>query len=359
MILARPIAFACLPLCLLLCGAVSAATPGPVGQNAAVTTDTVDQGGQRITVGNITTDQGIGGITGRSGGGTFTMLHGYIAQLIEDLPSINSLPNATPNPALVNQVVTFSIQIPPDMTVTWDFGDGTGDVTNQSTITHAYPIAATYNVAATVTNLDGETAIGGVAVIVKSVGTGVIGTPGDTDGDGVPDGLENLYGTDPNDPNSSPLPPGIVAQPLTVTKLQIKLNFAKPNMDSIQMLGKLPIPAGFTPLGLKVGVDIGGVPQLFILDAKGKSKTKTTSLMLRFKKAKKGKQVLAQTGLFSIRLIKGAFAPSFVDENMTGAVTVKKRPTNVNVTMVFENGLFTTVKTVLYTARQNKSGTAK
>ena len=352
---ALPLAF--LPLCLLLCSAVSAATPGPVGQNAAVTTDTVDQGGQRITVGTITVDQGIGGITGASGGGTFTMLHGYIAQLIEDLPTINSTPNATPNPALVAQIVTFSIQVPPDMTVSWDFGDGTGDTNNQTTITHAYTSAATYNVAATVTNLDGETAIGNVAVIVKG-GTGIIGTPGDTDGDGVPDGLETLYGTDPNDPNSSPLPPGIVALPLTVTKLQIKLNFAKPNLDSIQMTGTLPIPAGFTPLGLKVGLDVGGVPQLFVLDAKGRFKTKTANFMLRFK-SKKGKPVIAQTGKYSIRLIKGAFAPKFVDENLTGAATVKKVPRNVTVTMVFANALYATTRTLSYTAVLNKTGTAK
>ena len=120
----------------LLTGCAWAATPGASGGTADIITDTIDQGGKRVTDANYTVDQSIGGITGTSDGGNFTMLHGYIAQLIEPTPVITSGPTATPNPADVNQIVTFSVAVPAGLTVSWDFGDTTGNNTNQN---HGHP----------------------------------------------------------------------------------------------------------------------------------------------------------------------------------------------------------------------------
>ncbi len=242
---------------LLLClygGVVLAATPGGAGNNAAIVTDSIDQGGQQIIFGTNQIDNSIGGIVGTSSGGTFTMLHGYIAQLGNPVgPDSISAFTATPNPALVAQVVTFSVMTDPDLTIAYDFGDGSTDNSNQSTVMHAYSTAGTFTATCTVSNGDGESVSKSIDVLVFNPNAF------DSDGDGVSNSLEVLLGSDPFNFNSTPL--GVVPgtqQTLTISRITVTLNFAVANKDQITLQGRIVIPIGFTPLNSIVALDVGG-----------------------------------------------------------------------------------------------------
>ena len=83
--------------------------------------------------------------------------------------------------------------------------------------------------------------------------------------------LEIALGIYPNDPNSTPFG-GILAGtplPLTISKIGVKLNFARAGSDSISLSGTLPIPAGLVVAGQSVVIDVGGVIKIFTLDDKG------------------------------------------------------------------------------------------
>ena len=78
-----------------------------------------------------------------------------------------------------------------------------------------------------------------------------------------------------------------VCNPPGVSKLGIKLNLAKPSLDSIGLKGTLAVPAGFSAAGATLEVSIGGVVKTFTLDAKGKTTVGTDKAQLTVK-AKKG-----------------------------------------------------------------------
>jgi len=175
----------------------------------------------------------------------------------------------------------------------------------------------------------------------------------DTDGDGFPDLIETVGGTSASDPNSTPFSgqPAGTAQPLSVFKAQLKLNFAKPN-DSISVSGVLPVPADFAFLGKQVITNVGGVVNAFSLDAKGKSMTSTTQKLM-LSKPKAG------TSRFTLKLSKGNFALALSDENLTGNLDVKKESRSARVSIYFNNAIYTKTQTLEYTAKKSKSGSAK
>lgn len=181
----------------------------------------------------------------------------------------------------------------------------------------------------------------------------------DSDGDGFSNELEVALGLSPTDPSSTPFggAPAGTPQPLTVTKLATKLNFAVPGRDSIGLAGTLPVPAGFAPSGKQVVVDVGGVIESFTLDEKGRAVSTKGALKIGIKRVKKA--VLAQTSKFQLKLLGSEFSKALADEGLTATETVVKQPREITVNVLFNNTLFRKLQPQTYSAKAGKSGTSK
>jgi hypothetical protein len=147
-----------------------------------------------------------------------------------------------------------------------------------------------------------------------------------------------------------------VCNPPGVSKLAVKLNFAKPLHDSIGLKGTLAVPDGFAVAGATLDVSIGGVVRTFTLDAKGKAEVGTDKAHLAVK-AKKG-VVLAQDAKLSIKFSKGSFASSLSDEGLVNA-TVADVAVSVPVEIKLNDTMYAKTQPQTYTAKAGKTGSAK
>ncbi|MHC4922532.1 MAG: hypothetical protein ACYTG4_00420, partial [Planctomycetota bacterium] len=173
----------------------------------------------------------------------------------------------------------------------------------------------------------------------------------DADGDGFSDELEASLSTDPDDPGDTPFEgeaAGTV-RPLNGLKSSVKLNFAKPGADGIALKGALALPSQWTPSGLEVVVDVGGVTKTFTLDAKGKAKTESKDSI----------KISPKNGKFKVKFGKGSYANALEDEQLTGDATVKKAPREVPVTVLMDGTMYRVNAQVLYSAKAGKKGKAK
>ena len=181
----------------------------------------------------------------------------------------------------------------------------------------------------------------------------------DSDGDGFPDDVEIFLGSNPLDPNSTPFngQPG-ASQPFHMPqpKLAIKLNFAKPGKDTITLSGTLPVPAGFSAPGETLVLDVGGILIKAVLDNRGGSlsadRSATVKLTARNSRA-------GQNAKYSIRL-KGSYQTPLANVGLVNT-TVKAAQVNMNVlVLLIESQLmYQKTQTLLYTAKLNRTGTAK
>lgn len=147
-----------------------------------------------------------------------------------------------------------------------------------------------------------------------------------------------------------------VCNPPGVTKLQIKLNFAKSSMDGIDLKGTLAVPDGFSPAGATLQVTIGGVARSFTLDTKGKAKVGTDQAQVFVKKKKS--LVLAQDARLTVKFAKGSFAESLADEGLADA-TVTEAPVTIPVEVVMNGTTYAKAQPQLYSAKQGKTGKTK
>ncbi|HLX60977.1 MAG TPA: right-handed parallel beta-helix repeat-containing protein [Planctomycetota bacterium] len=287
-------------------------------------------------------------------------------------PQIASGPSAAPNPAAPGQTVSFSVAASdPDgdaLTFSWEFGDGSQAA--GASPQHAYAAAGIFTVMVTVS--DGSlTATGSVQVTVSGSngggggggggGTPLVGTGPDSDGDGFSDGFETAAGTNPNDPASTPLngqPATLAAiKPLTISKVSIKLNFAKTGFDSISFYGSVDVPAGFNAFGQKAPLDAGGVSQGFTLDSKGAARNGSASLKISIK-FRRG-AVPAQSAKFTASLKKGTFAATLAPLGLTGDATVRNAARSIVLTVIFNNTILQTNRPLSYSARKGLTGSAR
>jgi PKD repeat protein len=273
-------------------------------------------------------------------------------------PSIDSGPTATPSVVDVGQPVQFSAAASDAdndvLAFAWNFGDGSSGT--GSSVSHVYNSAGNFTATLTVSDANAVSSSGSVSVQVLNLP--LVGAGFDTDGDGFSDSFEVKAGTDPADINSNPLGAPVTALlKLNVSKLNIKLNFAKKGSDTISLSGNVPVPAGYSTAGKKLTVSIGDLVTVFTLDARGKATQSSGSAVISIK-AKKG-VAAAQTVKFAIKLNKGNFGDQLAAVGLVNT-NVKNLQTTVPVDVILSNdGVFAKEQAVVYSAASGKGGTAK
>lgn len=252
--------------------------------------------------------------------------------------------------ALANTPIIFSVSPPAGVTLSYNFGDGSPpDTSNSNTVSHTYTTPGTFPVTVTATDSTGKTVILSMTtVVIAATNSGL-----DPDGDGFSNELELALSSLPTDPSSTPfnIPGPVTPLPLTVSKISLKFNFAKPGSDLLSIGGTLTVPAGFTLAGSNAAVDIGGAIQAFKLDAKGNGKSGVNKFKVTVSK-KTGPSKFTSS-------LKGNFASALSDEGFTGSADLKSAPRTVIVNVIFAQTLFQTTKTVTFTAKKGKTGSAK
>ncbi len=137
-----------------------------------------------------------------------------------------------------------------------------------------------------------------------------------------------------------------------VTRLQVKLNFARDNADSILLSGILPIAEGFSASGADVSVDVGGVFRTFTLNERGASPPGNSTF-----KVKSIAGGTAQNVRFNAKFAKGDFLGDLSDDGFENA-TVTGMPLQVPVWIDLDGTVCETEVQVSYTAKEGKKGTA-
>ena len=279
-----------------------------------------------------------------------------VTVVVTGTPVITSPATATPSIAGIGQTVQFvsaAVEGSATLTYTWDFGDSVG--ASGAAVAHSYAAAGTFTASVVVTDPNGNTAQSSVTVTIKAP---LVGTGKDSDGDGFSDSFESAVGTDPLDPNSTPLgnKPATSLQPLTASKTSIKLNFTKSGADTIAFAGTLPIPAGFSANGQKVYVDVSAVTVAFTLDAKGGTPRGNNVFKLQFRSSKGS--VSAQTGKFTVKLNKGFFTRPLAAVGLT-SLPVSNTNVSVVLTVIFNGAIYQSTQSLTYNNKGGKMGTAK
>jgi hypothetical protein len=230
-------------------------------------------------------------------------------------------------------------------------------------------VLGTYVVTVTIADIHGSTAVASATANIATFDGGTLtdndgdGIPNDVDpdndNDGYPNEVETILGSDPMNSASRPLgmPIAAAATGMSVTRMAVKLNFAKPKRnDSVLVSGALPIPGGFAVTGQQVIVDVGGVVRLFTLGAKGASTPKTNDTFKLGIRARKG-VAAAQTAKFQLKLTQGTLAYAFVDEGLTNSDVTT--PVTITVQVIMDGRAYEASVPQTYKARAGKTGTTR
>ena len=196
--------------------------------------------------------------------------------------------------------------------------------------------------------------------VVVNVNAAIVGDGVDSDGDGFSDSFESGVGTDPNSasstPTGAPITPSAVLA-LTVSKVSVKLNFAKTGNDSVTFSGTVPVPAGFKPLGAETFFFAGGIVKKLTLTVKGSAVSGGDSVKVALKE-KKDVVLAAPTAKFSVSFKKGTFAATLASAGLTNA-DAKAVKVSVPLSFIFNNTVYQKTQTLSYTAKKGKTGIAK
>ena len=145
----------------------------------------------------------------------------------------------------------------------------------------------------------------------------------------------------------------VVACQMQITHMQIKLNFRKASSDSCSFTAVTqPIP-GFTPAGKLVTLDIGGQQSSFTLNAKNKGVNDYGSCTFNLFNKKAGNWKI------HVNLARASLqGEAWADDGLTNA-PASKNTVPLTAVVLVGNEAFAADKTLLYTAKAGKSGTAK
>jgi len=152
----------------------------------------------------------------------------------------------------------------------------------------------------------------------------------------------------------------ITACQLTITKLQVGLNFAKVGADSISVTARLDL-SGLTAVSQLAGssavVMVGPVQAPFTLDKKGRGVSTNGTCVLAYTKATKTRPAFWTA---TATLSKGTWRGLFAAVGLTNATLAKPgRVVVLPVVLVIGNEAGAAEKQLNYTATVNKTGTAK
>jgi subtilase family serine protease len=138
-----------------------------------------------------------------------------------------------------------------------------------------------------------------------------------------------------------------------VSKLNLKLNFAKPNSDNCAVTGSINLPVGFYPLNAQVGIDVAGAQNVFTLNKQGSGKNGTGNCKLSYNR-------LTGTWTVKAKLKKGSWQTQWAASGLTDS-NVPKPGTDVSlpVIIVVNSNSFMTTTNLHYTATSGKSGIAR
>jgi PKD repeat protein len=303
-----------------------------------------------------------------------------------------SPPVVSPTAATVDFSVTALDANGDPMTYLWSFGDGATATT--ASASHTYAAMGEYTVGLTVSDgIDDTTWTGTVRVnsppvfdpgpsadpALVGIGEDVTFHGGATDADGDAIAYDWDFGDGSSGSNvaggpvthfylaagaytavvtaSDGLDPAtgsvevVVAETIDIGKVSGKLNFKKAGKDRLTLKGEVALPAEFVTAGKELRVDFGGVPAVFLLDAKGKAKNDDGKAKLKFKK---------KTGLWSyvVTLKNGDFAAAWADDGLADE-TVKAKPVEVKTTLWVDGIPFVQTATFSYSGKSGKSGKVK
>lgn len=265
-----------------------------------------------------------------------------------DSPSFSSGVTVSPAVAVAGQVVTATVpSSDPEgnpLTTAYTWGDGSGGGTN----THVYSLPGNFTL--TVEISDGVNAAVSSTLTVTVIAAALPGGETDTDADGFSDAEELAAGTNPQNAESKPAENGANPLTMTVSKLQITLNFARAQKDSITVAGSVPAPNGFAFTDELVVVNVGGIAKSFSLSSSGRMKAGADSISLA-----KPKNGLSK---FSVTFAKGSFADELTDENLIDATT-GGTATEVKVNVIFNGKIYQEFRPLTYKAKKGKTGSAK
>jgi hypothetical protein len=146
-----------------------------------------------------------------------------------------------------------------------------------------------------------------------------------------------------------------VACDLTITGLQVKVNFTKANADSCTLKAILDLGVGFSLINKSVTLNVSGAQAQFTLDAKGKGRGLGANGSCKLNYNKK-------TGLwtFTANLKNGSWQDVWASHGLLNASILSPGvPVQLTAIVLIDNEAFAADKSLKYTAKANKSGTAR
>jgi len=263
-----------------------------------------------------------------------------------NLPPLIVSATFTPAAPTTSDTVVFTVvATDPEggpVTLSFTYGDGATD----STGSHKYAAAGTYQVGITASDAEGNTASKTLTVTVITQSTT------DTDTDGFSNAIEDALGTNKNSALSTPfnLPSPVAGVGMKITKLAITLNFKRANRDLIVVNGSLP--SGTNIIGKYVIIDVGGVVKAFVLDQLGRSPNYGKDFVFSMTGVKDG----TSNGGFTMTLKNNTFAPQLVDEKLTAST---KTTTTISVNLIFDGKSYVVAVPVKYSANSALGRTRK
>lgn len=156
--------------------------------------------------------------------------------------------------------------------------------------------------------------------------------------------------------SASPLPKEVAsdvpsAEALVVSKLLLRTNFARKGSDSYQVSGSIAtLPTSSVVKGAHVSVDVGAAIVDFVLDDKGRAKSKNGTLRLTLNTKK--------TWSFQVAVKSGQWVSDWADGGVANT-TIKAESLEIPVTFTIDGHTYGGSKKTLFTSHAMRSGIAK